>query len=111
MAAEPDAVLDVGARRSSAEPVCGNQEEQRVDGAHVQPSVRFADHGLRFFTVYGPWGRPDMALFLFTKAILEGRPIDVFNEGKMRRDFTYIDDIVEGVDRTSSRSRLRSKLE
>lgn len=57
--------------------------------------------GLRFFTVYGPWGRPDMALFLFTKAILEGRPIDVFNHGKMRRDFTYIDDIVEGVIRTS----------
>ena len=53
--------------------------------------------GLRFFTVYGPWGRPDMALFLFTKAILEGRPIDVFNHGKMRRDFTYVDDIVEGV--------------
>ena len=57
--------------------------------------------GLRFFTVYGPWGRPDMALFLFTKAILEGKPIDVFNFGKMRRDFTYIDDIVEGVIRTS----------
>ncbi len=56
--------------------------------------------GLRFFTVYGPWGRPDMALFLFTKAILEGRPIDVFNHGKMKRDFTYIDDIVEGVVRT-----------
>ncbi len=53
--------------------------------------------GLRFFTVYGPWGRPDMALFLFTKAILEGKPIDVFNYGKCRRDFTYIDDIVEGV--------------
>jgi UDP-glucuronate 4-epimerase len=53
--------------------------------------------GLRFFTVYGPWGRPDMALFLFTKAILEGRPIDVYNEGRMRRDFTYVDDIVEGV--------------
>ncbi len=53
--------------------------------------------GLRFFTVYGPWGRPDMALFLFTKAILENRPIDVFNHGKMVRDFTYIDDIVEGV--------------
>jgi UDP-glucuronate 4-epimerase len=53
--------------------------------------------GLRFFTVYGPWGRPDMALFLFTRAILEGRPIDVFNEGRMRRDFTYIDDISEGV--------------
>lgn len=57
--------------------------------------------GLRFFTVYGPWGRPDMALFLFTKAILEGKPIKVFNHGKMRRDFTYIDDIVEGVFRTS----------
>ncbi|WP_310599317.1 NAD-dependent epimerase [Desulfobulbus sp.] len=53
--------------------------------------------GLRFFTVYGPWGRPDMALFLFTKAILEDRPIDVFNNGNMERDFTYIDDIVEGV--------------
>lgn len=53
--------------------------------------------GLRFFTVYGPWGRPDMALFLFTKAILDGKPIEVFNHGKMRRDFTYIDDIVEGV--------------
>jgi UDP-glucuronate 4-epimerase len=53
--------------------------------------------GLRFFTVYGPWGRPDMALFLFTKAILEGRPIDVFNYGKMQRDFTFVDDIVEGV--------------
>ncbi|MBB03299.1 MAG: NAD-dependent epimerase [Rubinisphaera brasiliensis] len=57
--------------------------------------------GLRFFTVYGPWGRPDMALFLFTKAILEGRPIDVFNYGKMQRDFTYVDDIVEGVIRVS----------
>lgn len=53
--------------------------------------------GLRFFTVYGPWGRPDMAMFLFTKAILEGKPINVFNNGQMRRDFTYIDDIVEGV--------------
>jgi UDP-glucuronate 4-epimerase len=53
--------------------------------------------GLRFFTVYGPWGRPDMALFLFTKAILENRPIDVFNHGHMKRDFTYIDDIVTGV--------------
>jgi len=53
--------------------------------------------GLRFFTVYGPWGRPDMAYFLFTKAILEGRPIKVFNHGRMQRDFTYIDDVVEGV--------------
>ncbi|BCA80071.1 NAD-dependent epimerase [Desulfuromonas sp. AOP6] len=57
--------------------------------------------GLRFFTVYGPWGRPDMALFLFTRAILAGRPIDVYNHGKMRRDFTYVDDIVEGVVRTA----------
>jgi UDP-glucuronate 4-epimerase len=53
--------------------------------------------GLRFFTVYGPWGRPDMALFLFTRAILQGKPIKVFNHGKMQRDFTYIDDIIEGV--------------
>lgn len=53
--------------------------------------------GLRFFTVYGPWGRPDMALFIFTKAIIEGTPIDVYNNGKMQRDFTYIDDIVEGI--------------
>lgn len=56
--------------------------------------------GLRFFTVYGPWGRPDMALFLFTKKILEGKPIDVFNFGNHRRDFTFIDDIVEGIIRT-----------
>ena len=58
---------------------------------------RLPTTGLRFFTVYGPWGRPDMALFLFTKAILAGEPIRIFNHGKMRRDFTFIDDIVEGV--------------
>lgn len=61
---------------------------------------RLPTTGLRFFTVYGPWGRPDMAIFIFTKAILAGDPIDVFNHGKMRRDFTYVDDIVEGVVRT-----------
>lgn len=60
--------------------------------------------GLRFFTVYGPWGRPDMAYFLFTKAIIEGKPIDVFNHGKMKRDFTYIDDIVEGVVRVTDKT-------
>ena len=60
--------------------------------------------GLRFFTVYGPWGRPDMALFLFTKAILEGRAIDVFNYGNMQRDFTYVDDIVEGVIRVMDKT-------
>ncbi|REK66487.1 MAG: capsular biosynthesis protein CpsI [Cohnella sp.] len=59
--------------------------------------------GLRFFTVYGPWGRPDMALFLFTKAIIEGKPIKVFNNGNMKRDFTYIDDIVEGIIRLIDR--------
>jgi UDP-glucuronate 4-epimerase len=59
--------------------------------------------GLRFFTVYGPWGRPDMALFLFTKAILEDKPLDVYNYGKMQRDFTYVDDIVEGVLRVANR--------
>ncbi len=58
---------------------------------------RIPTTGLRFFTVYGPWGRPDMALFIFTKAILGGHPIDVFNYGKMQRDFTYVDDIVEGI--------------
>ncbi|HEV2748047.1 MAG TPA: NAD-dependent epimerase/dehydratase family protein [Allosphingosinicella sp.] len=58
---------------------------------------RLPQTGLRFFTVYGPWGRPDMAMWLFTQAILEGRPIEVFGEGDMRRDFTYIDDIVAGV--------------
>jgi UDP-glucuronate 4-epimerase len=64
---------------------------------------RIPTTGLRFFTVYGPWGRPDMAPFLFTRAILEGRPIDVFNFGRMRRDFTYIDDIVEGILRVVDR--------
>jgi UDP-glucuronate 4-epimerase len=59
--------------------------------------------GLRFFTVYGPWGRPDMSAFLFTRAILEGRPIRVFNDGKMQRDFTYIDDVIEGVVRVIDR--------
>ena len=66
--------------------------------AHTYSSLyKLPTTGLRFFTVYGPWGRPDMALFLFTKAILEGRPIDVFNHGRMQRDFTFVDDIVEGV--------------
>ncbi|MEO7392392.1 MAG: NAD-dependent epimerase [Ramlibacter sp.] len=64
---------------------------------------RLPTTGLRFFTVYGPWGRPDMALFLFTKAMLEGRPIEVFNNGDMVRDFTYVDDIVEGVVRVADK--------
>lgn len=72
--------------------------------AHAYASLyRIPCTGLRFFTVYGPWGRPDMALFLFTQAILAGRPIDVFNHGRLRRDFTYVDDIVEGLIRTLER--------
>lgn len=66
--------------------------------------------GLRFFTVYGPWGRPDMAYFLFTKAILANNPIDVFNQGDMKRDFTYIDDIVEGVLRVTDRAPMPSAM-
>ena len=66
--------------------------------AHTYSSLyNLPTTGLRFFTVYGPYGRPDMALFLFTKAILEGKPIDVYNYGKMKRDFTYVEDIVEGI--------------
>jgi UDP-glucuronate 4-epimerase len=67
--------------------------------------------GLRFFTVYGPWGRPDMAYFSFTKAIFEGRPIDVYNYGNMKRDFTYIDDIVEAVVRVADRPPSKVKVE
>ncbi len=68
--------------------------------AHTYASLyQIPSTGLRFFTVYGPWGRPDMSLFLFTKAISEGKPIDVFNNGDMQRDFTYIDDIIAGVER------------
>jgi UDP-glucuronate 4-epimerase len=65
--------------------------------------------GLRFFTVYGPWGRPDMALFLFTKAMLEGKPIDVYNFGNMQRDFTYIDDIVESIRRLTYKEPAASR--
>ena len=73
--------------------------------AHNYSSLfRLPTTGLRFFTVYGPWGRPDMALFLFTRNILEGKPIDVFNHGHHRRDFTYVDDIAEGVVRATERT-------
>ncbi len=68
--------------------------------------------GLRFFTVYGPWGRPDMALFLFARAIIAGQPIEVFNYGHHKRDFTYVEDIAEGIVRvTDKRSHRQSKLE
>ena len=72
--------------------------------AHAYSKLyRLPATGLRFFTVYGPWGRPDMAMFIFTKAILEGRPIRLFNHGRMRRDFTYIDDIVAAMERLLDR--------
>jgi UDP-glucuronate 4-epimerase len=64
--------------------------------------------GLRFFTVYGPWGRPDMAMFIFTKAIAEGRPIRLFNHGRMRRDFTYVDDVIEAVERIIARAPAKT---
>jgi UDP-glucuronate 4-epimerase len=66
--------------------------------------------GLRFFTVYGPWGRPDMALFKFTKAIIEGKPIDVYNNGDMKRDYTYIDDVVEGIIRINDLTSKPNKI-
>ena len=66
--------------------------------------------GLRFFTVYGPWGRPDMALFLFTKSIIEGKPIKIFNNGEMIRDFTYIDDIIESIYRVIRKPPIKNHL-
>src|SRR3546814_17398256 len=73
--------------------------------AHTDSHLyRLPTTGLRFFIVYGPWGRPDMAMFIFTKAILEGRPIPIFNNGQMESDFTYIDDILEGVVRVHYRT-------
>jgi UDP-glucuronate 4-epimerase len=71
---------------------------------------RLPTTGLRFFTVYGPWGRPDMAMFLFTRAILAGEPIDVFNNGRMQRDFTYVDDIVEALVRVGARTAQANPL-
>ena len=99
-----DAVLRARQRRPPHQPLRRHQEGKRADGAYLQPIFSsLPTTGLRFFTVYGPWGRPDMALFVFTKAILEGGPIDVFNHGSMMRDFTYIDDIVEGVIRVTDK--------
>ena len=78
--------------------------------AHAYTSLyKIPSTGLRFFTVYGPWGRPDMALFIFTKAIFEDQPINVFNHGKMKRDFTYIDDIVEGIVRLIPKVPVKNK--
>jgi UDP-glucuronate 4-epimerase len=84
--------------KSEGELIYAGEAPEGLTGWYIAPHLfKLPTTGLRFFTVYGPWGRPDMALFLFTKAILDGKPIDVFNYGKMQRDFTYIDDIVEGV--------------
>jgi len=96
------------AKRFSPTGVTSTRERQasgdRSNASYSRHLFRLPTTGLRFFTVYGPWGRPDMALFLFTRAILEGRPIDVFNHGNMVRDFTYIDDSVEGVVRVMDRA-------
>jgi len=84
-------------------PVSLYAASKKANGTHgplLCASLSDSLHGSAVFPVYGPWGRPDMALFIFTKAILEGKPIEVYNHGKMRRDFTYVDDIVEGVIRT-----------
>ena len=91
------AVLRARQRRSSRLALRRDEKGERADGAHLRASLRLPSTGLRFFTVYGPWGRPDMALFRFTRGILAGEPIPVYNDGQMIRDFTYIDDIVEGV--------------
>jgi UDP-glucuronate 4-epimerase len=77
--------------------VRGHQAGRRADEHQLRQAVRFPMSGLRFFTVYGPWGRPDMAYFSFTQKILSGESIEVYGEGKMARDFTYIDDIVDGI--------------
>lgn len=79
------------------------RKSERADGVHVQPSVQHSGDRAAVFTVYGPWGRPDMALYAFTKAILAGQPVSIFNYGKMIRDFTYIDDVVEGILRLMDR--------
>ena len=94
-------------RRPPAAVLRRHQAGERADGACLRHLYRLPCTGLRFFTVYGPWGRPDMAPMLFASAILEGRPIKVFNHGRHSRDFTYIDDIVEGVIRASRPHRRR----
>jgi UDP-glucuronate 4-epimerase len=91
------AVFRSAAHRPPALALRRDQGRERTDGPHLRAPLRLRATGLRFFTVYGPWGRPDMAPLLFSRAVLAGRPIQVFNHGRMRRDFTYIDDIVAGV--------------
>ena len=93
------AVLDARKRRPSAQPLRRFEKGERVDGAILSHLFRLPATGLRFFTVYGPWGRPDMAMWIFADAITRGQPIGLFNHGKMRRDFTYVDDVVEFVAR------------
>lgn len=99
--------LPYSVHESASHPVSLYAATKRADElmAHSYSSMfALPTTGLRFFTVYGPWGRPDMALFLFARAILDGRPIEVFNHGHHRRDFTYVDDIVEGVVRVLDRT-------
>ena len=90
-------------RRSSAEQHAATKKADELIAHSYSRLYRLPTTGLRFFTVYGPWGRPDMAAALFTRAIVDGTPVKVFNFGRVRRDFTYIDDVVEGVVRVLSR--------
>ena len=90
-------VLRDGPHRHAGQPVCGNQKIQRDSGRSYAHLHGLPSTGLRFFTVYGPAGRPDLAYFVFTEAIVGGTPIQVFNEGQLERDFTYVDDIASGV--------------
>src|SRR5205823_5741343 len=90
------AKLDLADDAGVAELFAAPSRANELMAPNSSSRFRLPTTGLRFFTVYGPWGRPDMALFLFTRNILEGKPIDVFNHGHHRRDFTYVDDIAEG---------------
>ena len=99
-----DAVFGPRQCRSSAQPLRCFEEGERVDGARLCAFVRLAGDGPAVFTVYGPWGRPDMAMWIFASAIMAGQPIKLFNHGNMRRDFTYIDDVVESVVRLVDRA-------
>ena len=91
------AVFGSRQRRSSPEPLWRHQEANELMAHSYAHLFGLPTTGLRFFTVYGPWNRPDMAMWLFADAIIAGRPIKLFNHGRMRRDFTYVDDVVESI--------------
>ncbi len=107
-----DETMPLSTHRGGNHPVSFYAATKKANEAMAHSYAHLFDipcTGLRFFTVYGPWGRPDMALFKFTKAILEGKPVPLFNHGNMIRDFTYVDDIVEGIVRISNEPPTRSQ--